>query len=83
MLAAFVVAMVVMLVMTAMVVMAALVVAMVVMAAMVVFIKVVGTTTRMAVGMVTLVMGLEGDHDEACPPISLCTWCTSCYSNAV
>ena len=54
MLAAFVVAMVVMLVMTA----------------MVVFIKVVGTTTRMAVGMVTLVMGLEGDHDEACPQLA-------------
>ena len=87
MLAAFVVAMVVMLVMTAMGVIAALVVVMVVMAATVVFIKVVtevvGMTTRMGVGMVTLVMGLEGDHDEACPPISLCTWCTSCYANAV
>ena len=70
MLAAFVVAMVVMLVMAAMGVIAALVVVMVVMAAMGVFIKVVGTTTRMAVGMVTLVMGLEGDHDEACPQLA-------------
>ena len=70
MLAAFAVAMVVMLVMAAMVVIAALVVVMVVMAAMVVFIKVVGTTTRMAVGMATLVMGLEGDHDEACPQLA-------------
>ena len=70
MLAAFVVAMVVMLVMAAMGVIAALVVVMVVMAAMVVFIKVVGTTTRMAMGMATLVMGLEGDHDEACPQLA-------------
>ena len=53
-----------------MVVIAALLVVMVVMASMVVFIKVVtgvvGTTTRMGVGMATFVMGLEGDHDEAC-----------------
>ena len=74
MLAAFVVAMVVMLVMAAMGVIAALVVVMVVMAATVVFIKVVtevvGMTTRMGVGMVTLVMGLEGDHDEACPQLA-------------
>ena len=80
MLAAFVVVMVVMVVMAAMVVMtammviAALVVVMVVMAAMGAFFKVVtgvvGTTTRIAVGMVTFVMGLEGDHDEACPQLA-------------
>ena len=55
---------------TIMMVIAALVVVMVVMAAMGVFIKVVGTTTRMAVGMATLVMGLGGDHNEACPQLA-------------
>ena len=53
---------------------AAFVVVMVVMAATVVFNKVVtemvGKTTRMGVGMATLVMGLEGDHDEACPQLA-------------